>query len=124
MESLQHQSTSAYDASILMQQHASMANDDITAHLAQSGMAGVAAAAAIATSQRKSMLYNFETVPAVRKRHSTRLLRKIQQLVDEFSVRVGQQACLLVCSPKSAFKSPSDTLNNSIVFKVNCLKNK
>lgn len=43
----------------------------------------------------------------MRKRQATRLLRKLKQVIDEFTTRVGQQACVVVCCPgkvNSSFK--------------------
>ena len=63
------------------------------------GPVGVAAAAAIASSKRKRKTHTFETNPSIRKRQQTRLLRKLKSVIDEFSVRVGQQAIVLVATP-------------------------
>ena len=60
---------------------------------------GVAAAAAIASTKRKRKNHTFETNPSIRKRQQTRLLRKLKSIIDEFSVRVGQQAIVLVATP-------------------------
>merc|ERR1719310_2620916 len=78
-----------------------MGVSDVTSQLAAAGWrhgpVGVAAAAAIASSKRKS--HTFETNPSIRKRQQTRLLRKLKAVIDEFSVRVGQQAVVLVATP-------------------------
>ena len=63
------------------------------------GPVGVAAAAAIASTKRKRKNHTFETNPSIRKRQQTRLLRKLKSVIDEFSVRVGQQAVVLVATP-------------------------
>ena len=63
------------------------------------GPVGVAAAAAIASTKRKRKSHTFETNPSIRKRQQTRLLRKLKAIIDEFSVRVGQQAIVLVATP-------------------------
>lgn len=60
---------------------------------------GMAAAAAIITGKKRKKSYSFETNPSIRKRQSTRLLRKLKQLMMEYTTRVGQQACIVVCSP-------------------------
>merc|ERR1719195_1310863 len=65
----------------------------------QHGPVGVAAAAAIQSSKRKRKSHTFETNPSIRKRQQTRLLRKLKCIIDEFSVRVGQQAIVLVATP-------------------------
>merc|ERR1719319_1346884 len=76
---------------------------DVTSQLAaagwQHGPVGVAAAAAIASTKRKRRNHTFETNPSIRKRQQTRLLRKLKAVIDEFSVRVGQQAVVLVATP-------------------------
>merc|ERR1719336_3138077 len=65
----------------------------------QHGPVGVAAAAAIQSTKRKRKSHTFETNPSIRKRQQTRLLRKLKAVIDEFSVRVGQQAVVLVATP-------------------------
>ena len=61
---------------------------------------GMAAAAAIITGKkRKKHTYTFETNPSIRKRQATRLLRKLKQLLTEYTTRVGQQACIIICCP-------------------------
>lgn len=92
----------------------------MTAHLASSGMAGIAAATAISSSRSRNKPYAFETIPAVRKRQATRLMRKLMNLVDEYSVRVGQQMVVLVCNPRVAHKSPPhlDSPTSSTFFKA------
>merc|ERR1719350_334513 len=72
---------------------------EITTQLAAAGPVGVAAAAAIASTKRKRKNHTFETNPSIRKRQQTRLLRKLKAVIDEFSVRVGQQAVVLVATP-------------------------
>ncbi|XP_023338157.1 DNA-binding protein P3A2 isoform X2 [Eurytemora carolleeae] len=76
---------------------------DVTCQLAaagwQNGPVGVAAAAAIASAKRKRRNHSFETNPSIRKRQTTRLTRKLKAVIDEFSVRVGQQAIVLVTTP-------------------------
>jgi len=79
--------------------------EDVTNQLAaagwQNGPVGVAAAAAIASARRKQRRnrHQFETNPSVRKRQTTRITRKLKSLIDEFSLRVGQQAVVLVATP-------------------------
>ncbi|CAG0896198.1 unnamed protein product [Cyprideis torosa] len=62
------------------------------------GPVGMAAAAAIASS-RKKRSHLFETNPSIRKRQATRLIRKLKQTLDEFTARVGQQACVVLAVP-------------------------
>ena len=59
----------------------------------------MAAAAAIITGKKRKKSYHFETNPSIRKRQATRLLRKLKQLLTEYTTRVGQQACIVVCCP-------------------------
>jgi len=79
--------------------------EDVTSQLAaagwQNGPVGVAAAAAIQSARRKPRRnhHQFETNPSVRKRQTTRLTRKLKSLIDEFSLRVGQQAIVLIATP-------------------------
>ena len=63
------------------------------------GPAGVAAAAAIASFKKKRKPHSFETNPAIRKRQQTRLLRKIRNCIEEYTIRVGQQAAFLAVTP-------------------------
>lgn len=72
---------------------------DIPGILSAAGTAGVAAAAAIASSQNKRKLCLFETDPSKRKRHENRLLRKLKLTMEEFVAKVGQQAVVLVTTP-------------------------
>merc|ERR1719189_3336947 len=72
---------------------------DVTNQLAAAGPVGVAAAAAIQSAKRRKKSHTFETNPSIRKRQQTRLLRKLKSVIDEFSVRVGQQAVVLVATP-------------------------
>jgi len=72
---------------------------EVTHQLAAAGPVGVAAAAAIASVKRKRKSHTFETNPSIRKRQQTRLLRKLKAIIDEFSIRVGQQAVVLVATP-------------------------
>merc|ERR1719419_1903225 len=72
---------------------------ELTTQLAAAGPVGVAAAAAIQSTKRKRKSHAFETNLSIRKRQQTRLLRKLKSIIDEFSVRVGQQAVVLVATP-------------------------
>ena len=89
--------------------------DEVTAQLAAAGPVGVAAAAAIVSAKKRKRPHSFETNPSIRKRQQNRLLRKLrvcesieavsgimaylQQTIDEFATRVGQQAIVLVATP-------------------------
>ncbi|KAL5277538.1 NRF1 family protein [Megaselia abdita] len=74
-------------------------NDDVVQQLAAAGPVGVAAAAAIASSKKRRRHHSFETNPSIRKRQQNRLLRKLRQIIYEFTGRVGQQAIVLVATP-------------------------
>jgi hypothetical protein len=77
----------------------------IISELAGSGTIGVAAAAAILSSKNHSRHnYHFETNPAIRKRQQTRLLRKLNELADEYAARCGQQICIICCTPSNQSK--------------------
>merc|ERR1712223_1078817 len=74
-------------------------NDDLAVQLASAGPTGVAAAAAISSTKKRKRPHAFETNPSIRKRQQTRLLRKLKQNIEEYSLRVGQQAVVLVAAP-------------------------
>ncbi|CAG7833396.1 unnamed protein product [Allacma fusca] len=81
--------------------------DEVTAQLAAAGPVGMAAAAAIASAKKRKRPHQFETNPSIRKRQQTRLLRKLRQTIDEFTIRVGMQAVVLVAipgKPQNSFK--------------------
>ena len=74
-------------------------NADLAHQLASAGPTGVAAAAAISSTKKRKRPHAFETNPSIRKRQQTRLLRKLKQNIEEYSLRVGQQAVVLVATP-------------------------
>ena len=59
----------------------------------------MAAAAAISSTKKRKKSFAFETNPSIRKRQQTRILRKLRQNIEEYSLRVGQQAVVLVATP-------------------------
>ena len=77
-------------------------NDELAVQLASAGPTGVAAAAAISSTKKRKRPHAFETNPSIRKRQQTRLLRKLRQNIEEYSLRVGQQAVVLVATPGKA----------------------
>ncbi|GFW04829.1 DNA-binding protein P3A2 [Trichonephila clavipes] len=89
---------------------------DVTAQLAAAGPIGMAAAAAIATAKKRKRPHSFETNPSIRKRQQTRLLRKLKATIDEYTIRVGQQAVVLVVTP-------GKPQNNFKVFGAHPLEN-
>ncbi|XP_021964399.1 DNA-binding protein P3A2 isoform X2 [Folsomia candida] len=81
--------------------------DEVTAQLAAAGPVGMAASMAIASAKKRKRPHQFETNPSIRKRQQTRLLRKLRQTIDEFTIRVGMQAVVLVAipgKPQNSFK--------------------
>lgn len=89
---------------------------DVTAQLVAAGPIGIAAAAAIATAKKRKRPHSFETNPSIRKRQQTRLLRKLKATIDEYTIRVGQQAVVLVATP-------GKPQNNFKVFGAHPLEN-
>jgi len=79
--------------------------DDVSSQLIAAGPVGLAAAAAIATGRRRKRGYMFETNPAIRRRQQTRLMRRLRATIDEYCVRVGQQAIVVCCAPGAAKES-------------------
>lgn len=67
--------------------------------IASAGPTGMAAAAAISSTKKRKKSFAFETNPSIRKRQQTRILRKLRQNIEEYSLRVGQQAVVLVATP-------------------------
>ncbi|XP_050508280.1 DNA-binding protein Ewg-like [Diabrotica virgifera virgifera] len=80
---------------------AAVERDKVTAQLAAAGPVGVAAAAAIVSARKREKLHSFETNPMIRKRQETRLLMNLGKTIDEFAIRVGKQAVVLVATPNS-----------------------
>ncbi len=74
--------------------------DEVTQRLAQSGPIGIAAAAAIMSGSRKrKRQHTFETNPSFRKRHCSKLTKKLKETIDELAARVGLQAVVLTYRP-------------------------
>lgn len=74
--------------------------DEVTQRLVQSGPIGIAAAAAITSSARKRMRqHTFETNPSFRKRHCSKLTKKLKETIDELAARVGLQAVVVTYRP-------------------------
>jgi nuclear respiratory factor 1 len=96
--------------------HYMIGTTDIATQLAAAGTTGMAAAAAITSTKKRKRLHSFETNPSVRKRQQTRLLRKLRHNIEEYSLRVGQQAIILVACPGSKHQ------NNFRAFGANPLE--
>ena len=74
--------------------------DEVTQRLAQSGPIGVAAAAAIMSSNRKrKRQHMFETNPSFRKRHCSKLTKKLKETIEELTARVGLQSVVVMYRP-------------------------
>lgn len=73
--------------------------DELTSRLAQAGPIGVAAAAAVMSSRKRKRTHVFESNPALRKRHCSKLVRKLRDTIEELSARVGLQAVVLTYKP-------------------------
>ena len=76
--------------------------DDVTARLAQAGPIGVAAAAAVMSGRKRKRTHTFETNPAHRKRHCSKLVRKLKETIEELSTRVGLQTVVVMYRPGRA----------------------
>ncbi|XP_067951874.1 DNA-binding protein P3A2-like [Watersipora subatra] len=95
-------SNDTYDTDLIHSHHVhpdGVHTRNLSDQLCHSGPAGVAAAAAIASFKKKRKPHSFETNPAIRKRQQTRLLRKIRNCIEEYTIRVGQQAAFLAVTP-------------------------
>ena len=92
--------------------------DEVTHRLAQSGPIGVAAAAAIMSGRKRKRPMTFETNPSLRKRHCSKLSKKLKETIDEMSMRVGLQAVVVMYKPGKANSSGSENPKNEPSFKV------
>ena len=92
--------------------------DEVTQRLAQSGPIGVAAAAAIMSSRKRKRSMTFETNPSLRKRHCSKLSKKLKETIDEVSMRVGLQAVVVMYKPAKASTPGAEGLKNEASFKV------
>lgn len=73
--------------------------DEVTARLANAGPIGVAAAAAVMSGRKRKRSHSFESNPALRKRHCSKLVRKLKDTIEELATRVGLQACVVTYRP-------------------------
>ena len=92
--------------------------DEVTQRLAQSGPIGVAAAAAIMSSRKRKRSMTFETNPSLRKRHCSKLSKKLKETIDEMSMRVGLQAVVVMYKPGKSNTVGSEGAKNEPSFKV------
>ena len=90
---------SNFDSSELLSNPLSQ-QDEVTQRLTQAGPVGIAAAAAIMSGSRKRKRgHTFETNPSFRKRHCSKLSKRLKETIDELSVRVGLQAVVVTYRP-------------------------
>lgn len=87
-----------FDTSELLNQSL-LQQDEVTHRLSQAGPIGVAAAAAILSSRKRKRPHSFETNPSLRKRHCSKLTKKLKETIEELSARVGLQACIVQFRP-------------------------
>jgi len=73
--------------------------DEVTSRLARSGPVGLAAAVAVASARKRKSQYQFESNPALRRRYTTKLMRQLQNTIDEYTTRVGVQAAVVIYTP-------------------------
>ena len=73
--------------------------DEVTSRLARSGPVGLAAAVAVASGRKRKSQYQFESNPALRRRYTTKLMRQLQNTIDEYTTRVGVQAAVVIYTP-------------------------
>ena len=87
-----------FDTSELLNQSL-LQQDEVTHRLSQAGPIGVAAAAAILSSRKRKRAHSFETNPSLRKRHCSKLTKRLKETIEELSARVGLQACIVSFRP-------------------------
>ena len=74
-------------------------HDEMTNRLSRAGPIGMAAAAAIMTGRKRKRQHIFESNPALRKRHCSKLVRKLKETIVELTARVGLQAAVVFYRP-------------------------
>lgn len=100
---------SNFDSSELLSSSV-LEQDEVTHRLAQSGPVGVAAAAAIMTNRKRKRSHVFESNPALRKRHRSKLTKKLKETIEELSSRVGLQAVVVTYRPGKTDPKEDSTL--------------
>ena len=73
--------------------------DEMTTRLSRAGPIGIATAAAIMTGRKRKRQHTFESNPALRKRHCSKLVRKLKETIVELTARVGLQAAVVFYRP-------------------------
>lgn len=89
---------SNFDSSELLNAE-ELQHDEMTSRLSRAGPIGLAAAAAIMTGRKRKRQHIFESNPALRKRHCSKLVRKLKDTVVELTARVGLQAAVVFYRP-------------------------
>ncbi len=101
-----------FDSTDLLNQNLMQhAQDEVTQRLAQAGPVGMAAAAAILSSRKRKRAHSFETNPSVRKRHCSKLTKRLKETIEELTSRVGLQACLVTFRPPRPESKQDATFN-------------
>lgn len=89
---------SNFDSSDLLNAE-ELQHDEMTSRLSRAGPIGIAAAAAIMTGRKRKRQHIFESNPALRKRHCSKLVRKLKETIVELTARVGLQAAVVFYRP-------------------------
>ena len=89
---------SNFDSSELLNAE-ELQHDEMTSRLSRAGPIGLATAAAIMTGRKRKRQHIFESNPALRKRHCSKLVRKLKETIVELTARVGLQAAVVFYRP-------------------------
>lgn len=89
---------STFDSSELLNTD-ELQHDEMTTRLSRAGPIGLATAAAIMTGRKRKRQHIFESNPALRKRHCSKLVRKLKETIVELTARVGLQAAVVFYRP-------------------------
>ena len=89
---------SDFDSSELLNAE-ELQHDEMTSRLSRAGPIGLATAAAIMTGRKRKRQHIFESNPALRKRHCSKLVRKLKETIVELTARVGLQAAVVFYRP-------------------------
>ena len=89
---------SNFDSSELLNTE-ELQHDEMTTRLSRAGPIGIATAAAIMTGRKRKRQHIFESNPALRKRHCSKLIRKLKETIVELTARVGLQAAVVFYRP-------------------------
>ncbi|CAI8037285.1 DNA-binding protein P3A2 [Geodia barretti] len=89
---------STFDSSELLNAE-ELQHDEMTTRLSRAGPIGLATAAAIMTGRKRKRQHIFESNPALRRRHCSKLIRKLKETIVELTARVGLQAAVVFYRP-------------------------